>query len=151
MFVPQADAYVNSANSSANYGAATALRADGSPDVHSYLSFAVSGLNGATIRGARLMLYMNSGSSAKLDAAAVADSSWDESAITYENMPALGSTIGTSGVVVGGTWVAIDVTGYVTGEGLYSFGILTPGSTAVSFASRESGANAPQLILDVGP
>ena len=81
----------------------------------------------------------------------MADNTWGETTVTYSNAPAMSGTIATSGGVTGGTWVTLDVTGYVTGEGTYSFGVITPGSTAISFASRESGANAPQLIVDTGP
>ena len=59
----------------------------------------------------------------------------------------MGSTLATSSAVVSGSWVTLDVTAYVTGEGVYSFGISTPGSTAISLSSRESGADAPQLIV----
>ena len=41
----------------------------------------------------------------------------------------------------------MDVTSYVTADGLYTFGVSTSGSTAISLASREFGANAPQLVL----
>ncbi len=150
-FVPQADAYVNSSYPSTNYGTSTQLRVDDSPIVNSYVRFTVSGLNGASITSVQLRLYANSSGSAGINALAVADNTWGETTITYSNAPAMGSTIATSGGVAGGTWVTLDVTSYVTAEGTYSFGILTPGSTAISLASRESGANAPQLIVNTGP
>jgi len=43
------------------------------------------------------------------------------------------------------------VTAYIAGNGTYNFGLTTPSSTAISFASREAGANAPQLIIETGP
>ncbi len=150
-FVPAADAYGNSSYPTTNFGTLTTLRVDGSPIVNTYIRFTVSGLNGATIKRVRLLLYMNTGSSAGLQALGVADNSWGETTLTYSNEPAMGSMIATSGGVTGGTWVTLDVTSYVTAEGTYSLGVITPGSTAISFASRESGANAPQLIVDTGP
>ncbi len=150
-FVPNADAYVNSSYPNTNYGTSTALRADASPIVNSYVRFTVSGLNGLPITKARLFFYMNSSSSAGMQALTVADSSWGETSITYSNAPPMGSTIATSSALTAGTWVVLDVTSYVTAEGTYSFGIITPGSTAISFASRESGANAPELVVDLGP
>ncbi len=148
-FTPNADAYVNSSYPDTNYGTLTTLRADGSPDVHSYVRFNVQGLGGYSIKRVRLLFYMNSGSSAGLAAEAVADNSWGETTITYNNAPALGATLATSGAVTSGAWSAMDVTSYVAAEGTYSLGVTTPGSTAISFASRESGANAPQLIVDL--
>ncbi|MGA2503554.1 MAG: hypothetical protein ABSG01_05630, partial [Anaerolineales bacterium] len=42
-FNPTADAYVLSTSAGSNFGTATNLRVDSSPDTHSYLRFAVSG------------------------------------------------------------------------------------------------------------
>jgi acid phosphatase len=141
---------VSSSYPTTNYGTGTTIRVDGSPDVHSYLRFAVSGLNGATVSSAELRIYANSASSAGVAVDTVSDNTWGETTITYANMPALGSSINTSAAVVSATWVSIDVTSYVKGEGSFDFGLLTPGATAISLASRESGANAPQLVLTLG-
>jgi hypothetical protein len=122
---------------------------DASPDVHSYLRFTVQGLGGKSISRARLLLYVTSNSSQGTNAQAVADNGWAEGTINYGNAPALGSILASSPPVSSGTWVSFDVTSYVTGEGTFSFGISTLGSTALSLSSRESGANAPQLIIDL--
>ena len=132
-----------------NYGTSIALRADGSPDVHSYLRFSVSGLGGKTIVRARLLLFANSSLSQGINALAVADNTWGELTTTYNNAPALGNVLATSGAITTGSWVTLDVTSYITGEGTFSFGVNTASSTAISLASRESGANAPQLIIDL--
>ena len=148
-FLPVADSYVNSASPTTNYGLNTALRADGSPDVHSYVRFTLTGLAGSTVTRARLLFYMNSGSSSYLQALGVADNTWGETTINYNNAPPLGAAIGNSGVATIATWVTIDVTSYITGNGTYNFGVITPGATALSIAARESGGNAPELILDL--
>lgn len=150
MFTPNADTYVNSATPAANYGTATTIRADGSPDVHAYLRFTVQGLGTRPITHARLLIFANSATTSGISAKAVADNTWGELTTTYNNFPALGSTLASSGAVTTGTWVTLDVSSYVTAQGTYSFGIITPGATAISMASRESGANAPQLVLDLG-
>jgi chitodextrinase len=148
-FVPVADSYVNAGSPSSNYGSSTSLRADASPDVHSYLRFNVQGLGGKTIGQARLLIYVNSNANQGIAVQSVTDNSWVESTMNYNNAPALGSTLASSGAVNAGNWVELDVTSYITGEGTYSFGIITPSSTALSMASREAGANAPQLILNL--
>lgn len=150
IFKPTADAFVSSAHSGKNYGTSTVLRADASPDVRSYLRFSVSGLNGSMITKAKLRVYTNSSSSSGLKARVVSSNSWGETTITYSNMPALGSSLGTTGAISSGTWVSMDVSAFVKAEGIYSLGVVTPGSSAISFASRESGGNAPQLILTLG-
>jgi hypothetical protein len=53
--------------------------------------------------------------------------------------------------VAAGVWISMDVTSYITGNGTYNLALTTPGSTAISLASRESGANAPQLVIQTSP
>ena len=149
--MPQADSYVSSSSPTTNYGTATALRADGSPDVHSYVRFVVSGTSGHAIVRVRLLFFMNSPSGSGMRALAVADNTWVEKTITYSNAPALGATITSSGALANGAWVTLDVSPYVTADGTYSFGVITPGNQAIKFASREAGASAPQLLIDLGP
>jgi hypothetical protein len=149
-FIPIADAYVNADSPVSNYGSQATLRTDASPDVHSYLRFDVQGLNG-NVTKATLRIFANSGSSQGCTANSVSDNAWIESTLIYNNAPAIGSTLGSSGAFTAGTWISIDVTGYVTGNGTYSLALTTPSSTAISLASRESGANTPQLLIETAP
>jgi hypothetical protein len=149
-FVPIADAYVYSVNPTTNFGALTVLRADASPDMRSYLRFNVQGLSG-TVKRATLRVSANSASTSGINIHGVSDNTWTELAINYNNAPPLGNVIGAFSPVTGGVWISIDVTSYVTGNGTYNLALTTPGSTAISFASRQSGANAPQLIVETEP
>jgi hypothetical protein len=133
-----------------NYGTLTTLRIDGSPIVRSYLRFNVQGLSG-TVTRATLRIFANSAATADCVAYGVSDNTWTESTINYNNAPPLGNALGSSGPITKATWISMDVTGYITGDGTYNLGLTTPGSTAVSLASRESGANAPQLIIEMSP
>jgi hypothetical protein len=146
---PAADAYVDASAPSTNYGTGATLREDASPVVNSYLRFSVAGVSGPVTQ-ARLSIHANSASPQGLVVKSVANNTWGETTLTSSNAPALGSTLATSPAVVSGTWVTLDVTAFVTGNGTFSFGVSTPGSTAISLAARESGANAPQLIIDYG-
>jgi hypothetical protein len=149
-FKPIADATVKSSYPNTDFGSALTLRVDASPNVHNHLKFSVSGLNGATITSAKLRFYAKSSSSSGLTAHPVSSNSWSESTINYNNMPAMGSAIATSAAVSAGTWVTINVSSYVKSQGTWGFAVTTPGSTAISLASRESGANAPRLVLTLG-
>ena len=146
---PVADSYVDTSNPTKNFGTATTIRVDGSPIVNSYLRFNVTGVGASSISQVRLLIFANSASSSGITAKTVADNTWGETTITASNAPAMGSTLGTSPKVVTGTWITLDVTSYVTGNGTFSFGVSTAGGTAISLASRKSGANAPQLIVDL--
>jgi calcineurin-like phosphoesterase family protein len=148
-FTSISDSYVESSNPSTNYGSATQIRVDGSPDVRSYLRFNVQGLSGAVI-SATLRVYANSAVTAGYDAHSVSDNTWTESGITYNNAPPVGSVLGSSGNVNSNTWTSVNVTSYITGNGTYNLGLTTSSSTALSLASREAGANAPQLVIQTG-
>ncbi len=145
-----ADSYVSDAAAATNYGTGTALRVDGSPLVRSYLRFNVQGITGG-VSQASLRVFANSAQSVGYEVHAVADSSWGETAITFANAPpfAAGSA-GSSGPASTGIWTTVDVTSLITGNGLVSLALTTPNTTALSLASRESGGNAPQLIIVMG-
>ena len=147
-FTTEADTYVNAASPASNYGLVTTLRVDASPDVHSYVRFTVNGLAGKQVQRARLLIYTNTSANQGFQARAVADNSWGELTTNYTNAPALGNVLASTGSISSGTWATFDVTSYVTGEGVYSFGVTTPSSTATSMSSRE-GSFAPQLVIDL--
>ena len=145
VFTPVADTYVDAGVPASNFGTSATLRADGSPDRHSYLRFNVTGLSG-TITSVKLRIYANSASSVGHDVRDVADDTWTETGMLYTNAPAVGATAGSSGPFAGGGFVEVDVTSLVTTTGLHSFAIVTTSSTAISYASRES-ATDPQLVV----
>jgi hypothetical protein len=149
-FVPVMDSYVNADSPTTNYGTATTFRVDGSPIVRSYLRFNVTGLNG-TVTRATLRVFANSAASSGVTANTVNNNTWTETGITYNNAPAPGSALGSSGSFGSGVWITMDVTAYITGNGTYNLALTTPGNTAVSLASREAGAIAPQLIIETAP
>ncbi len=148
-FTPLADSYVNADSAATNYGTATTFRVDGSPIVRSYLRFNVQGLNG-TVTRATLRVFANSGSNAGVGASSVSNNTWTETGINYNNAPPLGSALGSTSSFGSGVWITIDITAYVTGNGTYNLALTTPGTTAISLASRES-ANDPQLIIETAP
>jgi acid phosphatase type 7 len=145
-FIAAADSFVDSSNPGMNFGSQISIRVDGSPFVNSYLRFNLSGLSGP-IYQARLRIYANSASNSGINVSGVNDNSWAETGITYANAPAMGSIVATSSPVAAGTWKEMDVTSLVSGNGLVSFGLRTGGSTAINLAARESGVNAPQLLV----
>ncbi len=150
LFPATADAFVTSAYPNANYGKALTLRARSSPVVHSYLRFAVTGLNGRPILQAHLIVFPLKSSSLGVRARAVADNSWGESTISYNNAPAIGTLLSTSSAVTAGQWLSLDVSAYVKSAGTYSFALTTPSGAPIPAYSREASANRPHLVLAVG-
>jgi len=146
-FTPVADAYVNIGSPASNYGSSTTLRADASPNLHSFLRFDVQGLS-ATVTKATLRLYANSSSSLGVVARRVVDNFWSETTINFNNAPDTTNNLRSSGSFGANAWVDLDVTAHITGNGTYTLGLLSLSRTAVSFASREAGAHAPQLVIE---
>jgi parallel beta-helix repeat protein len=143
-----ADSWVDAASPGQNNGGQPYVRVDGSPLRRAFLRFNVQGLSGPT--PAVLKFFAESGSHAGVEVHTVADTTWGESTITYANQPALGPVVGATGSFPSGTWLSVNLTGVITGNGLYSFALTTPDDTAVKITSRE-GANAPVLIAPPPP
>jgi len=57
----------------------------------------------------------------------------------------------TSGAFGSGAWTTVDITPLITGNGTFNIALTTTSLTAFSLASRESGVNAPQLIIETAP
>jgi chitodextrinase len=146
--LPIADAYTDASAPTSNYGSSTSLRFDNSPVVRSYLTFDLSGVSG-TITKATLRVYANTASSAGYTAGGTT-TTWTESGLTATNAPPVGASVGGSGAIAAGAWTSVDVTALLGGSKL---GVALSGlnATAVRLSSRESGATAPQLVLELGP
>ncbi len=144
--VDVADAYVRSDVPASNFGTSTILIGRTSPEIDSYVKFDVSGLNGAPLR-AVLRLWVETTGSTTYKVYQVSDNNWTEGGLVFTNKPAFGGLVATSGATTAGTWVDLDVTGAVAGNGSVTLGF-TAGSTAgKNFGSREDTAHAPQLLL----
>jgi hypothetical protein len=121
------------------------LRIDASPETNSYLRFNVQGVNGAVTQ-ATLRIYTQSTSSNGYAVHQVADTSWGELTLNGGNAPALGTVLNSSGAITANNYVDVDVTGYVTGNGLLSFGLSTAETSLIQVTSREGG-NPPELVV----
>ncbi|WP_420644827.1 DUF7594 domain-containing protein [Candidatus Leptofilum sp.] len=142
------DAIVLSNRPTSNYGTATILGTDDSPDILSFLKFNVTGLDGS-VASATLRVFVTSGN-AEFDVAQVADVSWTQASITYNTAPTVGTVIDSSGAVVTGSWVELDVTSYISGDGTFSMALIDNVVGRNLYSSNESG-NGPELVIETGP
>jgi hypothetical protein len=159
---PAADAYVRRATPDLNYGALPTLSAQTAPtEERSYLRFDLGRLPGAVV-DARLRLFVATATRPNVSVAAVADTTWSESAITYDNAPARGATVATTDITPG-TWVDVDVTALARATTGVAVAVSAPpvdvpkhtkgrwrlrvGTAA--FASRETRVSTPQLVVTV--
>ena len=144
---PLADARVFSGDPGQNYGSSTTFRARlGSSTDHSYLRFAVSGLEDKKVKQAVLRLFVTDPSD-EGGTVTVAAGGWDESTITWANAPGIGSIVLDSlGTVFPDAWVEFDVSALVTADGTYDFALSSTSSNSARYSSRE-GTNPPQLVV----
>ncbi|MDD5368772.1 MAG: DNRLRE domain-containing protein [Anaerolineaceae bacterium] len=149
---PVADASVSADSRNTNYGSNLSLKTVDDPRSVSYLRFRIPELeNDRQISKAILHLYVNSASGSGFTVRRVSGEAWSESQITYANAPMPGESIASSGRPATGHWIAVDVTALIRNEaGSYSLALLARQGAWNSFASRESGEHAPQLVLTLG-
>jgi len=145
-FNPTDDAYVQSDKPKKNFGSAKDLRAQaGNKPLRSYLKFSVSGLTG-TVQSAVVRLSVakaaNDGGEIFLS-----PNTWDEGSITFKNAPVVsGNALSSAGAIAAGTIVELDVTAAVTGNGTYSFALISS-SSAKAFYSSKEGTISPSLVV----
>jgi hypothetical protein len=156
---PQADAHViGGVSANGNYGSSAELlcKTDGNADFtrESYLRFDLSGLSG-TVDSAKLRLKVaaTTGSGDTHTAYAVADDSWTESGIKWNNKPAAGSAIAAAMAPEVGAWIELDVSAQVTaelaGDQSFSTVLVAAGSQLVRYHSKEaaSAEDHPELLI----
>lgn len=116
----------------------------------SYLMWDLSDLHG-TVTSATLTLHARSDSHSSGDGAgvyAVADTSWDETTLSWTAQPVLGAQVGSFGAVTAGDTVVVDVTAGVTAGGRVALALANGGADGVHFSSKE-GEAAPTLAVVV--
>ena len=149
VFLTVADAYVGAAYPTVNTGTLPTLRARMTPVVRTYLRFNIQGSAGSKITLARLLIHVTNGSSKSLILRAVPNTTWGETTITFKNAPVLGKVLATVPSAKVGTWVAFNITSYITHDGLFSFAVISQSAAPVIMASRESISFIPRLVLTV--
>ncbi|HET6354196.1 DUF7594 domain-containing protein [Streptomyces sp.] len=152
-FTPVADTYVQGSTPSTNYGTSSQFVVDNSPVRQSFLKFTVSGLT-EPVTSAKLRIRTisgNNGSNTGGTFKSMTNTAWSETGTTWNNKPAIdGATLGSLGSVAKDTWFEVDVTSLVTGNGTFSIGATSTNADGAYYDSRESGADAPQLVITTG-
>ena len=144
-----ADARVEQANPTANFGSSSRLVVDLAPVAESYVRFTVPALTGAVTRATlRLRVQNATGDGPKVRATS---SDWAESTVTWNNRPAPLAVLADSGKLAKNTWASYDVTAAVTGPGPVSFHLAADSKDGVDFTSRQSSKNRPELVVVTEP
>ena len=151
VFTATADVNAKSSSPTRNYGTDATLRTRGptDPQYTSYLRFDVAGIS-KPVATARLRLYVTDGSK---DAGTLTSTAtdWGETTLTWSNAPpGTGPLLATLGRTTAGTWIDVDVTAAVIGNGPVAFRLASTSTDSAMFGSRES-TTAPQLVVTPQP
>ena len=149
IFNPVADTYVQADLPTSNFGSAPQMVVDNSPIRNVLLKFNVLGIGARSVLSAKLRLYCVDPSPFGGEFHRVADASWSEGAINWNNAPAADlNSIATLGKVVASTWYEVDVTFLVSGDGTLSLKALSTSTDGAYYSSREGTAGfSPQLVI----
>ncbi len=144
-FTSIADAFVSTKYPSTNFGTWDELRVDTGQRT-TYMKFNVQGLTGSVTQ-AVLRIYSNDSSGYGYEVRSVADSSWSESGITWNNAPAASSTVAAASGPTSPGWTQATVTSLVTGNGYVNVSLTSGDVDYLSLRARESAAAPPQLVV----
>ena len=149
IFTPTDDAYVRADIPLANFGLATSLQVDGSPQKDFLLKFTVTGLNERQPTSAKLRLYAMDPSGKGGDFHRAADATWSETTVTWNDAPAGdAAVIASLGSVSVNTWYEIDLASLVRGDGIVSLRVTSTSSNGADYSSSDGAAQfAPQLVV----
>jgi chitodextrinase len=146
-FAPLADARVQEANPTTNYGTSS-LRTDAGPAVETNLRFDVGTLPGA-VQDAKLRLYVTQPT---VDGAAVypTGTGWTESGLTWATRPErTGPASDDRAALQTGVYAEWNVTSLVPPSGQVGFVLAQTHTDGTDFTPRESSTNRPQLVVTV--
>jgi len=156
---PLGDSYTNTAAPTTNYGAKTLLDVE-SASRTTYIQFDLSaipsGYTSADITKASLKLYVNAVTTAGSFNVDYVNGTWSESTITYNNAPALGTTIAASFPLTTkekNQYILIDITAALQAwlSGTTNDGIALVGNSPLnaSFDSKENTTTSHPAELDI--
>lgn len=144
-----ADATVDASAPGTNAGSVSSLVAGAGPERAAYVRFDLSSVTG-TISAARLRLHSSTTADAGSGAGGTVrgtSATWGEASITWANRPGLGSELWKLGMVGANRWVDMDVAWALRPGQPFAAAVTSTSTDLVRYDARESGANAPQLVV----
>jgi hypothetical protein len=144
------DATINQRSPATASAGATTLTVDRRPSTKAFLAFNVTGLGMSAPASATLRMYVTKANSKGFTVSSWGDGDWMEGIswnyyLTdkgYEGRPAAAAR-----VVRSGSWVDVDVTKLVDGDGLTSLVLNSADAETLRFASREAAGHEPRLVM----
>jgi len=113
------------------------------------MMFDISGVGDRNVLSAKLRLFCSNGSNQGGEFHRVAND-WLEDSVTWDNAPpADPDAIASLGPVVKNTWVEVDITPLITGDGLHSLRVMSMSANGADYRSKKKEELAPQLVITV--
>ena len=126
------------------------MQSDTNPIRESYLKFNLQPLAGRPISLARLRMFVTNASGNLQNIKQVADNSWTENSLTFNNAPAKGAIFATFTPASDG-WIEINVTPYVASKaGSFASLAIDPNGNNNYFFSSAESSNPVQLVINHG-
>ena len=135
-----------------NFGTATTVIIDNSPQKNFLMKFTVSGVSGREVTQALLRLHSTNGSDVGGDFYPVLDTSWDEATLTWNTAPdASGDILASLGQVNKDNWYEVNLLPLISSDGTYSIRVTSTSTNSAGYASSENITTQirPQLVLTV--
>lgn len=154
-FTAVEDAAVYEINPSANFGTSGYLEVRGISGSrgNSYIKFNVTGITKNIVNVTLFLTHVDNTQCSSISPKrcikvfSVQPSSWSEYLVTWNNKPQFGSLLSSTGFVPSYARIRFDLTGtgYVNGNGHYSFGLNTTiaNNTGILLYSKEGGVGSP--------
>jgi hypothetical protein len=149
------DGYASQSQPTRRFGSEPVLRVDAAPERwETFLQFRFGLPSEWHVRRAKLRLHATDSTSDGPRLYRASDDWPASSDFDWNTRPALiGGPVGNLGVVESGTWVEYDVSSIVTGDGVYSFGLVPESTNGVDFHSVNGEPATyllrPHLLLTV--
>jgi hypothetical protein len=148
-FVPSADARVEQGHPTRNFGHSTWLGTDGKPGARllTILRFNLKRISGS-VRRATLRLYVFRDPTHDGPALYRTSNGWTEAGVNWKTRPKpSGAAIADMGSAAVRSWVTLDITPLVRGNGVLNLLLAQTGPDGVVFASREYTRYGPRLSV----
>lgn len=149
IYYPLDDATINATLPNSNFDATYLLNVDNSPVEDFLIKFQTTNLEGLTILKATLKLYTVNDSTVGGNFYPVLNHSWNEETVTWATAPVaetgLVASVGTAAL---NTWISVDLTSFISGNGILSLRASSTSTNAAKYSSKE-GVNPPYLEIEV--
>lgn len=148
---PVADSYVKNDAATANFGNATSLDMDTSPNHIAYLKYDLSALADKQISNATLSFSVTNTSTNQQNIRQVENTTWDESTLTFNNRPSISSTTVTSFTPTTTGVYNMNITSFVNANrgNIVTLAIVSSGSNNATIKSKEAASGKPTLTVTI--